>query len=99
MITAKQAVEFATNYMVGIYGTLEGLLVEELELDAQEGVWIVTMGFWLALPPQSESLTAMAKAFGEPRRVRRAYKEIRMRAADGEVLSMKIRTIPAVDVK
>lgn len=89
MLSAKEAVAAATMYMRQIYGSLEGLLVEEIELEGN--LWVVTMGFWLELPPQ-RTLNALAPL--EARRVRRVYKEIRLGADNGDVISMKIRELP-----
>lgn len=86
MLTAKEAVRVATAYMKDMYGDIEGLLLEEIELDGN--LWVVTMGFWLALP------RAQGLAVLEARRVRRVYKEIRLGTDNGQVVSMKIRELP-----
>lgn len=99
MLTAKEAVAIAAKYMTEIYKSPEGLLVEEIELLPDENVWTVTMGFWQPLPPRAESHNALLSVLGEPRRVRRTYKEIRVRASDGEVLSMKIRSLHTPELR
>jgi hypothetical protein len=89
MLSAKQAVAAAAAYMREIYGSPEGLLVEEIELDGN--LWIVTMGFWLELP-QRNLLNGLSPL--DARRVRRVYKELRLGADNGEVISMRIRELP-----
>lgn len=100
MLTAKEAVEIARKYMRDIYGALDGLNVEELELNDTKGFWSVTMGYWEFLPdpkPSANSISTVLGAGLERGKVRRAYKELRIAAASGDVLSMKIRPVPSAE--
>lgn len=99
MIPVKEAISNSIRYMNEIYGPLDGLLVEEVELDEPNRQWVVTMGFWQMLPPQEKPTNPFALVLAEPRRVKRLYKELRLGAVTGEVLSMKIRVLPNVDPK
>jgi hypothetical protein len=99
MIGAKEAVAVAAGYMTDIYGQLEGLLVEEIELDEAANIWKVTMGFWQALPPKNvgQPIRNHLAELMEPRRVKRTFKLLEIGAHNGEVLSMKIRQLPSAD--
>jgi hypothetical protein len=92
-INAKEAVTIAKTYMADIYGKdIQGLNVEEIELDPDMNQWHVTMGYWefLPVPPNLNALAELTN-----RKVRRAYKELVIHDNSGQVLSMKIRVVPS----
>jgi len=99
MLSAKDAVQLARKYMVEIFGTIDGLNVEEIELAEDEQIWSVTMGFWEYIPePTRQIPNALSSILGpEVRKVRRTYKVLKISANSGNVLSMKIRSVPSAD--
>jgi len=79
-----------------MYGTLPGLLVEEVELDTARKLWIVTMGYWQVLPEKPDPAlahSALAQYLASSGTAKRAYKEIKITAEDGQVQSMKVKMI------
>jgi len=95
MIGAKDAVAAATAYMKEIYGTLPGLLVEEIELEEGNQYWLVTMGFWQTVPEAPQPTNQLAALFSAGS-TKRVYKELKVDAHQGVVKYMKIRTLPSV---
>jgi hypothetical protein len=91
MLTAKEAVKIAKDYMADMYGTSIESRIEEVTLDETESVWHLTMGFW-EYPPIVPNTLSTLMQINKPRR---AYKEIAIAAETGNVISMKIRVIPA----
>lgn len=94
MIDAKEAVRIAFDYVRGLYAAEEipHLTLEEVELSNGEGgeggedFWLVTVSFLKPVP--KSAIEAMTGQQGAP-----TYKILRIRAADGQVHSMKIRTM------
>ena len=91
MIDAKEAVRIAFDYVRGLYAAEEipHLTLEEVELADNEGgedFWLVTVSFLKPVP--KSAIEAMTGQQGAP-----TYKILRIRAADGQVHSMKIRTM------
>jgi hypothetical protein len=93
MITVKEAVASATQYMLDIYGKPEGLLVEEIELDSPNRVWNITMGFWIKIPPRTDG-GALGALMTSGTLSKRNYKELKVSIDNGSVKSMKIRVLP-----
>jgi hypothetical protein len=100
MYSAREAVRAARSYMEDVYGELDGLNVEEIEFD--DPTWIVTMGYWEFLPEPKRVQSGLAAAMlpgiiPDTRKVRRAYKELKINGHSGDVLSMKIRPVPSAE--
>ena len=81
MIDAKDATNKAVDYFTDLYGTSEGIILEEVELSEDEKNWLITLSF-----PNPEGRQGL---FHPPRK----YKLFRISAQTGEVKSMKIRVI------
>jgi len=76
----KQSVNLASKYLLGFVPTVAGQIqLEEIEQDDTNKFWLVTLSY---PDPESPIFTASRK-----------YKIIKVRKSDGEVISMKIRTI------
>lgn len=86
---AKEAVKSAKRYVSEMLAE-EGIVnlgLEEIEKDDAEKTWNITLGFsrpWNALKGPLATVAGESPA-------RRAYRIIRIRESDGEVLSMKRR--------
>jgi len=86
---AKEAVRSAKKYVSDLLSE-EGIVnlgLEEIERDDTEKTWNITLGFsrpWNAAKGPLSTLSGETPA-------RRAYRVIRIRESDGEVLSMKRR--------
>jgi hypothetical protein len=90
MIDVKQAVNTATQFMQNLYSDpLPGLMLEEVELSDDERYWYITLGYSQTKTPSYGTLSNL-KAFVDPE-VTRVYKLIKVDAATGQPLSMKIR--------
>ena len=83
MIDVREAVRRAFEYFRALYADkiFPGLMLEEVELT--EGYWFVTLGY----DAPSSLPAALAGT------TRREYTRLKIKAATGEILSMKIRRI------
>lgn len=85
LISVKQAAEAAYTYFNELYkGGHSNLALEEVELSADEKYWLITLGY---NPPVSgfSELTGAG--------VKRQYKLLKIDAATGKVISMKIQNV------
>jgi hypothetical protein len=81
MIGVKEAVTAATRFAADVYGEELGRTLEEVEPSSDERYWLITLGF----VDKSNPFAAIA---GRPGRI---YKEFKVNAESGAVISMKIR--------
>ena len=88
----KQAVQKAKAYVLDLLADEQvmNLGLEEVEFDEADSAWSVTVGF---SRPWNTTKNAFATLAGEPS-AKRAYRVVRIRDNDGEVLSFKRRDIP-----
>ncbi len=83
MIDVKQATQIALKYFSELNpGMFERVALEEVEKSVDEKDWLVTLGY---------SLPSLLLLAGTP--PQREYKEIRIDATNGNVVSMKIKKI------
>lgn len=80
MIDVKQAVESAGKYVKRLYSEARGLRVEETEIADDSSFWFITLSFFQESPDD---------LFGPDR----SYKEFKIDAETGDILSMKIKKI------
>lgn len=81
MIPVTQAVEKATHYFLQLFPKYSNdMRLEEVEKTEDDQYWLVTLGYATA-PPNS-----VAGLFAG-----REYKVVKLRASDGEPVSVKIR--------
>ena len=86
----KEAVQKAKEHVFNLFGDegIEYMGLEEVDFDDDEQQWNITIGFsrpW-------DQPKSMAAALGqEP--LKRSYKVVRINDADGDVLSIKDRTL------
>ena len=82
----KEAVKRAKDYVAEIFDEegLSNLGLEEIEHDDHAGTWNVTLGFSRPWNTTRNALTALT---GDTA-ARRTYKVVRVRDADGEILSV-----------
>ncbi len=80
MIDVKQAVEAAGKYVKRLYPSTRNLRVEETEIAEDNSFWFITLSFIQESPEE---------LFGPDR----SYKEFKIDAETGDILSMKIKKI------
>jgi hypothetical protein len=92
MIDVKQAVKIAIEYVQQLYEPeqLRDLALEEVELSEDGTIWKVTLGFNGLYNEPANAFTALA--YERMALSTRAYKVFHIRASDGAVLSMRMRT-------
>ena len=79
-ITAKEAAQIAANYYRDVSGDNNAVSVAEVELSDDGRFWLITLAHQVQSNPVSFE-------------IKQAYKEFKINAATGEVLSMKIKKI------
>jgi hypothetical protein len=87
-LTPRQAVAKAEEFVRGLYPRedLTGLRLEAVELSDGDEDWLVTVSF---LPRvYDDEISAGASLLGGPPIIRRLYKEVHVRARDGEAHAM-----------
>ena len=84
MINAKDASDKAKEYLLAFFPDAEQVQLEEVELSADKGHWIITMSY-----EGVSGSVASSMLVGKSLR----YKIFKLDAKNGEVLSMKIRDI------
>ena len=100
MINVKQAVVAAETYVPQLYDSVQGILLEEVELDRAQNQWSVTLSFFtrkegLTMTSPLEKMLGMNSALSALARpdpnVLRLYKRFLVDASSGEVVAMKMR--------
>jgi hypothetical protein len=88
MIEVKQAAKIANDYLNDLFSESppQGTLLEEVELEEDEGVWLITLSF---IDPTNVLGKALAGVYSAPRK----FKTFEVSAEDGRVLAMRIRTL------
>ena len=82
MIEVKEAALKAREYLSSVLGLgITGITLEEIELDEGNGYWLITLGYFAQEGP-------FPGIYGIPKK---NYKVFKVRASDGQVISMKIR--------
>lgn len=78
MLTVKQAASKAANYLKDLIPSANSIQLEEIESVESNRVWSVTLSYF-----ESDAMMFGGKS----------YKVLKVRKSDGEVLSMKIRSV------
>ena len=86
MLSVRDAAKSALNFYRDIYPDINGELVEEVEFNADRQHWLITLSFPVGYEPQSMS------SFLQPK-IERKYKIFEIYAENGNVESMKIRSL------
>jgi hypothetical protein len=84
MINVKDATEKAKEYLLAFFPDAEQVQLEEVELSADKGQWLITLSY-----EGVSGSVASSMLVGKSLR----YKIFKLDAESGEVLSMKIRDI------
>jgi len=84
MINAKDASDKAKEYLLAFFPDAEQVQLEEVELSADKGHWMITLSY-----EGVSGSVASSMLVGKSLR----YKIFKLDAKNGEVLSMKIRDI------
>ncbi len=92
MVSVKEAVASSIKYVKDLYPEepLNDLLLEEVELSDDEKFWLVTLGFTRKTIPYSHSALDLLTHREDYERV---YKVIKVKAEDGNPVSLKIRKL------
>lgn len=86
MINVQEAIKRSLDYAKGFYGrSIDGILLEEIEL-VDETNWIITLSFYL-----EESSNPATRTFGILTQQNRRFKQFKINAESGDIVSMKIR--------
>jgi hypothetical protein len=92
MMNIKDAAARAVAYFGDVYGSQFGnVMLEEVERD--DKYWYITLGY--DLPPSDNSILAAFQRAGG--KAPRGFKVFKIDASTGEVVSMKIREVAAVE--
>jgi hypothetical protein len=91
LIDVKQAIASAMAFVKKVYGKVDGLRLEEVELSDYERYWLITIGF--DEPATKSPLKQILSSHLPVDEMIRVYKIIKIDAKTGEALSMKIRTV------
>ncbi len=92
-VSVKHAVKVAIDYVQDLYAdsNLRNLLLEEVEFSEATNQWLVTVGF--SLPETNEESTSLIMPSKRSLALSRRYKVVKIDAATGKPVSMKIRAI------
>jgi hypothetical protein len=92
LIDVKQAVQAAFAYVSELFpkDQVKDLRLEEVELTDDGKYWLVTVGMSSPILEYVEYPIALRSPLQE-RKLRREYKQLKIDARTGKVLSMKIR--------
>ena len=95
MINVQEAVRLALEYCAPLFGEVERLRLEEVELSEDEKHWLITIGFDDPALSATKKVPSTWSVLGlEPRETRideRQYKVVNLDAQTGNVRSVKIR--------
>lgn len=100
MIDVKAAVVAAEAYVPQLYESVQGVLLEEVELDHKRNTWSVTLSFFtrkegVMMVSPLEKLLGMSSAVGslsaKDPNVLRLFRRFLVDARSGEVVAMKMR--------
>ncbi len=92
MIDVKDAVTIAVDYFLQLFGPNNGLRLEEVELSANESIWLITVGFEVELPLNGSTIAVMQRlAHGGASPTERKYKVVSVDAESGTVRAVKMR--------
>ena len=91
MINVQEAVQLALKYCGQLFGEVEGLRLEEVELSEDEKHWFITVGFNEPMPKAAPGTWAAALADLGPGTVGRQYKVVNLDAQTGKIRAVKIR--------
>jgi hypothetical protein len=94
MIDVKQAVQIGREYLQTFYKPEEtpNLMLEEVQRSEDDQYWLITYGF-----DTNQEVTELVGEFSLANLVRpkyvRSYKQVKIRAEDGQPVSMTIREL------
>ena len=80
LLSVKEAIQKATEYLYSIYDNPENILLEEIKLAEEAPIWIVTLSFDNPLP-----LKPFEVALGK----KRLFRTVEFDAITGEFQSLK----------
>ena len=88
MISVKEAVSRASQYLGEVFDDLNYLRLEEVERSDDDSQWYVTLSYLLPEPPDSP-----LASFHLGKKYERVYKQVVVDANSGQCQSIKIRQL------
>lgn len=83
---------FAKSIAKRLIGPVDGLTVDEIELDDHSNEWVVAVSFWLPAPGPKKGMAVIS-----PTPIRREGRVLRIGAkAPPRLISMKVKPVHAV---
>ncbi|MEA5534161.1 hypothetical protein [Crocosphaera sp. XPORK-15E] len=101
-IDVRQAVSSAKNHLnqiIDLFGYIDDIRLEEIELSSDKKSWFITLGFHLFNSPIDKQKNSLKKETGIPNLANllnpteREYKVIEIDAETGDLKSIKIREL------
>ena len=90
-LTMIAVADFAKRIAKRISGDIQGITIDEIELDERSNEWIVTIGFWLPSP-----LPRRGSAIVAPMPICREARVLRIGAkSPARLVAMKVKPSPA----
>lgn len=100
MIPIKEAAQQAAEFCQQLFPDAQDILLEEVERDEDDKFWLITISYLAAAGKRAGTVVSgtMETALGTTMeqlfpRFERRYKNLRVDAHTGEVVSMKIREL------
>lgn len=95
-LDVKAAVRIAFQYVADLFpkSQVHDLRLEEVEKSEDDQFWLVTVGFSTPFVEDTTDPLQSMRRLASPlaaQRLRRDYKQLKINARDGSVVSMKIR--------
>ncbi|MDR3223854.1 MAG: hypothetical protein LBT66_09030 [Methanobrevibacter sp.] len=84
-IDRKKAIKNSIDYVEDVYGSLNGLNLEEIDISDDERFWLITLG-WNRIK-KATGISELGSIFPSTERV---YKTFYVNSSNGEVEKMKI---------
>ena len=92
----KEAAQVAIATVASLFEDQEisNILLEEVDFEELPEIWSITVGFFPQAEVDSQSITgSISPLIGR----RRSFKVVRIRDSDGQVLSVKHRSVVGID--
>jgi hypothetical protein len=95
MITVQQAVKQAHEYFDSLFkDRYSNIILEEIEFNELDGCWYITLGYDIVdTTGEQQNIPVFSGVLVPKIKYRREYKIFKVRGEDGNVLSMKIRSL------
>lgn len=95
----KEAAQVAKATVASLFKDqkISDILLEEVDFEELPETWSITVGFFRQAQVDSQSIAGIAGAISPLLGRRRSFKVVRIRDRDGQVLSVKHRSMVGID--